>query len=416
MTEVTLPDGWAPYAVTGDATGTLWTTILDPPGIARVTPGDVRREADVRPGTDVRPGAVNVGQEAVLVVREAVDVAREVFEVRHEAFGGRPMLLAVTDDGALWCTRSDDRLVRRDVTGEYVVIELPAGSAPYGIAAIPGGGVWFTAPGLNQVGRATVAGDLTMIDLPVPDARAAMITVDADGDAWTALNGAGALARISAAAAPDGRTVAGESVKIIELPGGRATPAPVGVAASGAGVWYADIAGGCVGLVDRSGAVRQFAFTDPGCRPHAVAADPDGGCWVTLWGSGELARVTVDGDITLHTLPGREPHGLWISTAAESGAPDSPGSGVPSESVASSAHAASSVPTASFGQTPSSAPTALPEQTPSSAPAASPGRTPSTAPTAPTASPSRAASSGRNLVWVAMESGSLVAVDPVEVA
>ncbi|WP_433788812.1 Vgb family protein [Actinoplanes sp. CA-252034] len=262
MTEVTLPVGWAPYAVAGDHDGTLWTTILDPPGLARVTPDGLR----------------------------------------HEAFDARPMLLTVATDGAIWCTRSDDRLVRRDTGGAHTVIEVPPGSAPYGIAAAADGGVWFTAPGLNRIGRVTTAGDLTMVDLPVPDARAAMITVAADGSAWAALNGAGALARVS-----------GDTVRIIELPGGRAPAAPVGVAAGNSGVWYADIAGGCVGLVDASGTVRQVRFDDPVCRPHAVAADPDGGCWVTLWGSGELARVTPDGDVTLHALPGREPHGLWVN-------------------------------------------------------------------------------------------------------
>ena len=116
-----------------------------------------------------------------------------------------------------------------------------------------------------------------------------------------ALNGAGALACVNNAA-----------VRIVELPGGRAPAAPVGVAASPAGIWYADIAGGCVGRVDPSGSVEQVSFADPACRPHAVAADTDGGCWVTLWGSGRLARVTAGGDVTVRDLPGREPHGLWV--------------------------------------------------------------------------------------------------------
>jgi virginiamycin B lyase len=276
MTELTLPQGWAPYAVAGDPDGNLWTTILDPPGLARVAAGDVRHEP--------------LGER------------REPRDVRHEPLDGRPMLLAVTADGTVWCTRSDDRLIRRDRGGVHAVIETSPGSAPYGIAAAHDGGVWFTAPGLNRIGRSTASGDLTMIDLPVPDARAAMITVAEDGSAWAALNGAEALAR-----------VAGGMVEIVELPGGRAPAAPVGITAAKSGIWYADIAGGCVGLVDPSGAVSQFSFDDPACRPHAVAAGPDGGCWVTLWGSGQLARVTTDGDVTLHDLPGREPHGLWFA-------------------------------------------------------------------------------------------------------
>nr|WP_245712910.1 hydrolase [Micromonospora nigra] len=212
------------------------------------------------------------------------------------------MLLAVASDGALWCTRTDDRLSRRDASGDHTVIDLAPGSAPYGIAAAPDGGVWFTAPGLNQIGRiVTASGDLTMLDLPVPEARAAMLTVDGAGRPWVALNAASALAYVN-----DG------AVRIVELPAGRAPAAPVGIAASPAGIWYADIAGGCVGRVDPSGSVEKISFTDAACRPHAVAADTDGGCWVTLWGSAQLAQIAADGDVTLHQLPGREPHGLWI--------------------------------------------------------------------------------------------------------
>ncbi|GLY03084.1 virginiamycin B lyase [Actinoplanes sp. NBRC 101535] len=273
--EMVLPSGWAPYAVAGDATGNLWMTILTPQGLTRFMPAEtsVDGEAD--------------------------------FTFRHERLprsDGHPMLLAVATDGALWCTRTDDRLSRRDASGDHTVIDLATGSAPYGIAAAPDGGVWFTAPGLNQIGRVvTASGDLTMLDLPVPDARAAMLTVDVAGRPWVALNAASALAYVN-----DG------AVQIVELPSGRAPAAPVGIAASEAGIWYADIAGGCVGRVDPSGSVEKISFADAACRPHAVAADTDGGCWVTLWGSGQLARITADGDVTLHQLPGREPHGLWV--------------------------------------------------------------------------------------------------------
>ncbi|UQU68033.1 hydrolase [Couchioplanes caeruleus] len=263
--EVALPPGWAPYALAGDAAGALWMTVLDPPGLARMSPGG---------------------------------------EIRHEALSpdeGRPMLLTVAADGALWCTRTDDRLTRRDASGGHTVIDLEPGSAPYGIAAAPGGDIWFTAPGRDRIGRVCAAGTVTSVELPVADARAAMLTVDAGGHPWAALNAAGALACVR-----DG------TVRLVELPGGRAPAAPVGIAASPAGIWYADIAGGCVGRVDPSGSVERIVFADAACRPHAVAADTDGACWVTLWGSGQVARVAADGEVTVVDLPGKEPHGLWV--------------------------------------------------------------------------------------------------------
>ncbi|GIF05477.1 Vgb family protein [Actinoplanes siamensis] len=260
MEEVVLPAGWAPYAVTGDAAGTVWTTILNPAGLGSVTSARV---------------------------------------VGHEALAGQPMQLAAGADAALWYTCGDDRIGRRDASGAHTTIDLAPGSAPYGIAAAPDGDIWFTASGTNQIGRITARRTITMMDLPLPGSRPAMITVDSSGTAWAALNGAGALARVR-----------GEAVEIVELPGGAA---PVGVTAAPDGVWYADIAGGCTGRVDHSGVVEWVPFEDSGCRPHAVAADPGGGCWVTLWGSGELARVTAGCVITVQKLPGNEPHGLWVS-------------------------------------------------------------------------------------------------------
>jgi virginiamycin B lyase len=307
----TLPSGWTPYAVIGDAAGDIWTTLLDPAGLACLS-------ADS--------------------------------EIRLEPLDGRPMLLTITADGSLWYTRADDKLARRDPSGSHTTIDLPAGSSPYGIAATPfttadvtpglpapaaatdstkpgpptfaaapdstkpgvPGDVWFTAAGTNQIGRVSRGGTVTTIDLPVPDSRPAMLTVDLEGTPWAALNGAAALARVR----PDA------TIDLVALPTGSA---PVGITTSTDGIWYADIARGLAGRVSATGSLDEFPFPDPACRPHAVAPDPAGGCWVTLWGSTELARITTDGEITLHKLPGEEPHGLWVSptrvwVAMESGA------------------------------------------------------------------------------------------------
>ncbi|BBH71715.1 virginiamycin B lyase [Actinoplanes sp. OR16] len=246
-------DGWAPYAVAADAAGDIWLTVLTPPGLARVTP-----------------------------------------DLHHEPIrSGQPMLLSIAGD-TIWYTRSDGRLVRRDPTGAHVEFELPDGSAPYGIAA-GDDDVWFTAPGINKIGR-LFQETISWYELPIPESRPAMIALDHDGTPWAALNGAGALARIR-----DGK------VEIIALPEGSA---PVGVAP---GIWYADIAGGAVGRVDADGTVHHFPLPDRASRPHAVATAPDGSCWATLWGTHQLARVTTGGDIEIHDLSGKEPHGLCVT-------------------------------------------------------------------------------------------------------
>ena len=271
--EVPLPSGHAPYALTLDSGGAVWATVLHPPALVSVD-----------------PGAALAGDGAGVTVHPLA------------AGAGRPMQLTAGGDGSLWYTRDDDRLVRRDATGTERVIELPPGAAPYGVCVAPDGTVWFTAPGVDRIGRLTPAGDLRMVRLPVPDSRPAMIAATADGAVWVALNAAGALARLH-----DGDT------GLVRLPHGPSPAAPVGLAAAGDGVFYADIAGARVGHVTAGGTVEQTVFPDAACRPHAVAADPGGGCWVTLWGSGELAGVRAGGTVSHHRLPGREPHGLLVT-------------------------------------------------------------------------------------------------------
>lgn len=257
-----LPSGWTPYAVIGTATGDILATLLDPAGLA------------------VLPAA-------------------EDTEVRLEPLDGRPMLLAAAPDGAIWYTRADDKIGRRDADGTHTTIEVAAGSSPYGIAVATSGDVWFTAAGTNQIVRVTTDHEIAALDLPLPDSRPAMLAVDVDGTPWAALNGAAAIARVN----PD------DSIDIVGLPAGSA---PVGITAAPDGIWFADIARGLVGRISRDGTIDEFPFPDPACRPHAVAPDPAGGCWATLWGSTELARVASDGRITINKLTGQEPHGLWV--------------------------------------------------------------------------------------------------------
>jgi virginiamycin B lyase len=257
MREIVL-SGWAPYALAATPAGPVWMTVLSPAGLARLSPD----------GTEV-------------TLRE---------------LPAKPMLLAIGTDGVVWHTSQDGRIGR---DGESW-FPLPDGAAPYGIAAAQDRGAFFSAPGIDRIGHITAAGEITMVPAP---GYAAMVAVSDDGAAWVALNAAGKLARWD-------RT----SLDIVDIPPGRTAAAPVGIAGAGHGgqVWYADIAGGSVGLAGAGGVTSRVEFDDPGCRPHAVVASPDGGCWVTLWGSGQLARVGVDGSVVLIDLPGKEPHGLTL--------------------------------------------------------------------------------------------------------
>jgi len=130
-----------------------------------------------------------------------------------------------------------------------------------------------------------------------------LITAGPDGALWCTLNQANAIARI---------TPAGD-VTTYPLP----TPgaAPVGIHAGRAAVWFAEIGAGQAGRIFPDGRIEEFPLPDRSCRPHAVAAAADGGCWVTLWAASSVVRLDGGGQLADETSfpPGAEPHGIALA-------------------------------------------------------------------------------------------------------
>lgn len=139
--EIPLLTGYAPYALARSPDGSVWVTLVTPGALAQV---------------DVDAALAGADTDSVVV--------------SHRLAGGpaQPMQVTVDADATVWYTRSDDRVGRRDAAGSESLIELPEGSAPYGICAASGGGVWFTAAGLNRVGRVLSDGTLEWTALPLP--------------------------------------------------------------------------------------------------------------------------------------------------------------------------------------------------------------------------------------------------------
>ena len=116
------------------------------------------------------------------------------------------------------------------------------------------------------------------------------------------------------------------AIVFTELPEPSSGPVGIAVAEDGA-VWVAEILADALARVRRDGTLTEFPLA-AGSKPHAVAADPADGVWVTLWGSGQVASVADDGTVVLHDLPDpeSEPHGIAVAddgtvwVALESGA------------------------------------------------------------------------------------------------
>jgi virginiamycin B lyase len=79
-------------------------------------------------------------------------------------------------------------------------------------------------------------------------------------------------------------------------------------------MWFAEIGVGRIGRIGPDGRIEEYPLPDPSCRPHAVTATPDGGCWATLWAASSVVRLDRDGGLAeeISFQPGSEPHGIAL--------------------------------------------------------------------------------------------------------
>jgi len=228
----------------------------------------------------------------------------------------QPSQLAAATESSVWVTdTTGNRLVHLgagtasgagSATGivELGSVSVPTpGAQPFGVVALDDGTAWFTELGADALGRIDILGRVD--EFPVGREGSFVSMIAASGDSlWFTLNAAGAV----------GHVRGGDSaIAFTELP--RIPSGPVGIAVGEDGaVWVAEILADAVARIPRRGELTEFAF-DPGAKPHAVAADPAGGVWVTLWGANQVAHVSDDGTIVSHDLPtpDSEPHGLAVT-------------------------------------------------------------------------------------------------------
>lgn len=103
------------------------------------------------------------------------------------AVGYRPSGIAVGPDRHLWFTSVDTSKIGKHVpaTGATTYYDLGTGSiGAYGITAGSGNSLWFTVPQLNKIGRITVAGQVSLADVPSATSQPLQITTRANGEAW----------------------------------------------------------------------------------------------------------------------------------------------------------------------------------------------------------------------------------------
>jgi virginiamycin B lyase len=227
--------------------------------------------------------------------------------------------VATAGDDTVWVTdTAGDAVLLVGKAGVLRRIPVPtAGAQPFGIATQADGTTWFTELGRDALGHIDLLGRVTEFPSGTDQGFVSMIASSGES-LWFTANQANAIGYIRG----------GDSaVQLFDIPTPHAGPVGITVGDDGA-AWFCEILAGAIGRVDRQGRFTEFPLPWPESKPHAIAVDPAGGFWATLWGSNQLAHITHEGEIEVRDLPGAhsEPHGLAVAqdgtvwVAMESGA------------------------------------------------------------------------------------------------
>lgn len=104
---------------------------------------------------------------------------------------------AFDGNGILWFTGQQGIYGRLDpASGEIQVRDAPKGHGPYGIAATPGGEIYYASLAGSYVGRIDIkTGEATVIEPPTPDQGARRVWSDSAGNIWVSEWRAGQVSR-----------------------------------------------------------------------------------------------------------------------------------------------------------------------------------------------------------------------------
>ena len=236
---------------------------------------------DVAPGPDgnmwVTGGASNT------ITRVAPDGTEIAYALPLPANVGNPWGIAAGPDGNMWFTlRDGGRLGRITMQGGVSVIDLPdASMRPQDIAQGPDGNMWFTELG-GRIGRVTMAGAVTMFPVPWANSRPVSLVQGPTGSSRMYFTDAGAD-RI-AFVLMDGTTFGSVSLT--------AGADPTGIANVNGNIWFSMPARNQMARLVADTSVLELAV--PGA-PSNMTSAADNTMWVSLPGRNAVAKYSVEG-------------------------------------------------------------------------------------------------------------------------
>ena len=203
--------------------------------------------------------------------------------------GLRPRDIAAGSDRNMWFTEQGGRIGRVTMAGEVTLYNVPwPNSEPRSITPGPVGSnrLYFTDPGADRVAEVYTSGQIESVAQLATDSSPAGISVINNG-IWFAMS---ATSRI-------GRLVAVNSVLELSVAGGPTEIAP----GPGDTMWISLPGQNAVAKHSSSGApIATYQLPSPNALPGPLVAGPGGNIWVTERNVGRVARV-ISGQVPVAT-------------------------------------------------------------------------------------------------------------------
>lgn len=180
-------------------------------------------------------------------------------------------------------------------TGDVIPFGIAtANSAPEGIALDTSGNMWIAMSGVDQIGKSTIAGVISTVDIPngTANAGAHSLALGSDSRMWVTERLGNRIGVVN----PENN-----QYQAFDIPTVNSQPMGITAGPDGA-MWFTEFAANKIGRITNTGAITEFALpADSG--PTSIVTGPDGALWITMQKGNVIGRMTTTGVLTPYSLP-----------------------------------------------------------------------------------------------------------------